>query len=96
MADAMRELAKARVPIERSGLSRTFAHHLAPSQRPDVGLRDCNAVVFGKAIESAPEGMLFGFQFAGRANAALVGMVLAIARLSRPALPAGYRNRAAG
>jgi hypothetical protein len=48
-------------------ISQTFAHHLAPSQRPDIRLRDCNAVVFGKAVESAPECMFFGIGLAGRA-----------------------------
>ena len=44
------------------------------SQRPDVRLRDCNAVVFGKAVESAPKSMFLGIRFAGRAQPALVGM----------------------
>ena len=46
-----------------------------PSQRPDVGFRDCNAVVFGKLIESAAEGLLFRFHLVRSANAAPEGMV---------------------
>ena len=55
-------------------IATVIAHHLAPSQRPNVGLGDCDAVVFGKAVESAPECMFFGIRFAGRAQPALVGV----------------------
>jgi hypothetical protein len=52
-----------------------ICHHLAPLQRPDIRLRDCNAVVFGKLIERAAEGLLFRFHLTRSANAAPEGMV---------------------